>query len=349
MVCLFFRENVQMKLGKFIRGLAGSNPTKSRRLSPPGGEDGHPSQHERAAAGEESVVLLSRLTVASDERQFSLRRLAEENPSLASQFLWYDNPTLAGSDELWLHLGCGVRVFEGFVNLDIAPQDPCVVKWNFLDFWPDELKDEVEGLFSEDCLEHFYYAEQIYILCNVNRVLKQNSVARILMPSLSKLVDSYLNFNPTPGESFLHPKYGTGTGGDNLNYGLRFTGHRWLHDLRSLTHMAALCGFDLTATDCASSTVAKLNGLNLRDESNSASFANDLRKTSDISRLLVSPVRVKGATKVEDLTADAALFVATSERPIVEYPCRKACLRSRSHVLISDRQTCRHLIGASRH
>src|SRR6516165_8086341 len=101
-------------------------------------------------------------------RHFSLTALAKENPGLASQFLWGYNPTLTERGELWLHLGCGVRVFEGFVNLDVAPQDLRVIRWNLLDLWPDELEEKVEGVFSEDCLEHFFYAEQVYILCNIN-------------------------------------------------------------------------------------------------------------------------------------------------------------------------------------
>jgi predicted SAM-dependent methyltransferase len=253
------------------------------------------------------------------ERSFSLMRLEQENPGLACHFLWDRNPMFTESGELWLHLGCGVRVFEGFVNLDICPQDMRVIRWNLLDLWPQELDEKVEGVFSEDCIEHFFHAEQTYILCNVNRALKPTRVARILMPSLAKLVDQYPTYRPDPHD-YMYNTHGVETGGDAVNYAMRFQGHRWLHDPRSLTRMSALCGFEATATDCARSDVPKFNGLNLRDESSgSLSFANDLRKTRCISRVLVSPAAVKGATKVEDLAPDAALFVTTSERPVVEY------------------------------
>jgi predicted SAM-dependent methyltransferase len=272
---------------------------------------------------------------------FSLARLERENPGLARQFLWATNPMLPEGDMLWLHLGCGVRVFEGFLNLDICPQDPRVTMWNLLDMWPEELDEKVEGVFSEDCLEHFFLDEQTYILCNINRALKPTQVARILMPSLARLVETYSSTSLSPDE-FLHDYYGDVTGGDHFNYGMRFTGHRWLHDQHSLARMAALCGFEATATDCASSSVAKFNGLNLRDESNSAAFANDLRKTRQISRILVSSERVEGAAKVEDLAGEAALFVATSGRPTVEYSLPQsvildavACINFRSSNLSS--------------
>ena len=275
-----------------------------------------------------------------DPRLFSLVRVGRENPGLARHYLWDSNPMLTESSALWLHLGCGVTVLEGFVNLDVVPQDPRVIRWNLLDLWPEELEQKVEGVFSEDCLEHFFHAEQTYILCNINRALKSGGVARILMPSVARLFESYCTNSAIGG--LLAGPYGVETTGDAINYGMRFTGHRWLHDQQSLARMATLCGFDATATSCASSGLEKFNGLNLRDESNSASFANDLHKTRHISRVLASPASVNGATKVEDLAADAALFVATSQRPVVEYSLPQsvasssvACINFRSSNLSS--------------
>ena len=267
---------------------------------------------------------------------FSLLRLRRENPGLAGLYLWDNNPSLPDNGALWLHLGCGARVMDGFVNMDICPLDERVIKWNLLDVWPEELDRRVAGVFSEDCLEHFFFAEQTYILCNINRALKANGVARILMPSVARLIESYAEFR-SGAEGFLHDTYGTETGADNFNYGMRFTGHRWLHDTASLGQMSANCGFAMTPTDCAGSTVAKFQGLNLRDESNSASFANDLLKTRHISRILAAPTVLQGAEKVEDLSADAAFYVATAGRPTVEYSLpagiasdRTACINVRS-------------------
>jgi hypothetical protein len=253
----------------------------------------------------------------SISQPFSINRLLMGNPGLARHYLWDSNPILTENDPIWLHLGCGVNVLEDFVNLDIVPQDYRVIEWNLLDLWPEGLANKAYGVFTEDCIEHFYYAEQIYILCNINYALKLSSVARILMPSLARLIETYNN--PLTSKSFLHETYGVGTSGDVFNYGMRFTGHRWLHDAKSLRHMAEICGFESNETSCSISNVEKFNNLNLRDESNSASFANDLFKKRCISRISAFPKNVKGAKKIEDLSNNAELYVATSQRPMVEY------------------------------
>jgi hypothetical protein len=285
-------------------------------------------------------------------KPFSLLRLRYENPGLAAQFLWDTNPAIAAQPDPWLHLGCGARVLEGFVNLDVCPQDGRVIRWDLLDLWPNDLEQCFAGAFSEDCFEHFYHGEQVYILCNINRALRTNGVARILMPSITRLFELYSG-------GFQHGTYAMETFADNFNYGMRFTGHRWLHDVQSIGQMSAACGFDMTVTDCASSGVAKFNALNLRDESNSASFANDLTKARHISRVLIAPSSVNGAEKVEDIAADTALFVATVERPAVEFALPKmigsetvACINVRSSglsafdwgltTLILDEHNCRN-------
>ncbi len=89
-------------------------------------------------------------------RPFSLNNLLRKNPGLARYFLWDINPMLTESDSMWLHLGSGANILDGFINLDIAPQDYRVIKWNLLDLWPEELTDKVEGVFTEDCIEHFF-------------------------------------------------------------------------------------------------------------------------------------------------------------------------------------------------
>jgi hypothetical protein len=140
----------------------------------------------------------------------------------------------------------------------------------------------------------------------------------------------------------LHELWGTETAADCFNYGMRFTGHRWLHDNQSLRRMGSICGFDATSTSCAESTIPQLINLNLRDESNSASFAVELRKVRHVSRLLVVPNAIKGASHVEDLSPEGSLFVTTSHKPTVEYVLPKtidsnsvACINIRSSNLSS--------------
>ena len=272
---------------------------------------------------------------------FSLRRLARENPPLAAQYLWGTNAAPCAAPPLYVHLGCGERVLNGFVNLDFLPHDGRVFTWDLLDVWPEAWVGAVEGVFSEDVLEHFFFAEQVYILSNANRVLMPGRVARVLMPSLPRLVEYSTGYAPKPDE-LLHHSFGVETGADALNMGLRFSGHRWLHSPESLGRMAAMCGFDIVPTTCAKSTVAAFDGINLRSESDSLSFANDLRKLRSVVRMAVAPAAVVGAELVEDVTSDARLYVATADRPRVEYTLEArvrcdgvACLNVRSANLSS--------------
>ena len=158
------------------------------------------------------------------EPHFTLSRLQRENPGLAHQFLWSAIPVPSLDSDLWLHLGCGVRVFEGFLNVDLYPQHPRVVCWNLLDVWPGDLERAIVGVFSEDCLEHFFLSEQIYILCNINRCLRNGAAARILMPSLERIIAN----EPTMHVPERPRSRGNGnyTGGDAINFAVRFTGHR---------------------------------------------------------------------------------------------------------------------------
>ena len=269
------------------------------------------------------------------ELHFTLSRLRRENPGLAHQFLWNAIPTPSLDSDLWLNLGCGVRVFEGFLNVDLYPQDPRVVCWNLLDIWPEDLERAVAGVFSEDCLEHFFLSEQIYILCNINSCLRSGAAARILMPSLERIIVN----EPTTRVSEKPRSRGNGnyTRGDAINFAVRFTGHRWVHTQESLVRAARNCGFKAISTNCTMSTVPELSNLNLRSEDNSASFANDLKKRQHISRIVIQPSCISGAEKIESIDPDQILFVTRSVRPMVMYNLEKridtrlvACVNFRS-------------------
>ena len=238
---------------------------------------------------------------------FSLERLAREAPGLAAAFLWSENrlPPLPGGAP-WLHLGCGDHVLEGFVNLDFLPHDARVSPWDLLDPWPERWPVPAAGAFSEDTLEHFFLAEQLYILCEMNRLLGEGRVMRVLMPSFSRLVDYCRGFRPDPAE-FLHGTFAVETQADAVNAGLRFSGHRWLHDDASLAHLAALAGFEAVKTSCAESTEPFLAGRNLRAEEGTAAFAHDLVKRRALERVVVPSWELSGIDVVERLPGGAAL------------------------------------------
>ena len=233
--------------------------------------------------------------------RFSLARLEAEEPQLARAFLWKSNRLPAGlPDPLWLHLGAGENVLDGFVNLDFLPHDERVTEWDLLDPWPAPWPLPASGAFSEDTLEHFFLAEQLHILCEMNCALAPGAVFRVLMPSYARLLEYCRGFAPRPGE-FLHATFGVETEADAVNAGMRFSGHRWLHDDASLAHLAGLAGFAAVKTSCAQSTVANLSGRNLRAEEGTAAFAHDLVKRRPLLRHCLAPARCDGIDVRETL------------------------------------------------
>jgi len=243
---------------------------------------------------------------------FSLRDLARTNPNLAASFTWQGNrlPDVL-PDPLWLHFGCGETVLDGFLNLDFLPGDPRVAEWDLLEPWPERWPHAARGAFSEDTLEHLFLGEQLYVLCEVNRALADGATFRVLMPSLARLLEYCHGFAPRNGE-LLHETFGVETEADAINAGMRFSGHRWLHDDASLAHLAALAGFAATRTTCAGSADPFLANRNLRAEEGTASFAHDLVKQTAIARTVVAPAEGRGLARVESV-ADGVELLRVAE------------------------------------
>ncbi len=251
--------------------------------------------------------------------EFSINALHRVNPRLAEQFIWNVNVWVK-TNLPHLHIGCGERVLNGFTNVDFIPINPSVVKWNLLDSWPDTLRGWLFTAFCEDVLEHFYFNEQVYILCAMNVALRSDGVFRILMPDLHQLAEYYRNFDPTRNSrDWLLSSSGLRTAGDAFNLGMRMGGHRWLHDTTTLQEMASSCGFETVITPCAQSTVPNLSNINLRSETTAMSFAADLVKRVALSKWVVSPARVINAVQLEQVANDATLHKATNDDPQIEY------------------------------
>jgi len=117
------------------------------------------------------------------------------NDVIANLFIWKENPWPVSDSKKNLHIGCGERLLDTFVNVDFLPSNPNVLEWDLLDIWPTTLNNRLKLAFSEDVLEHFFYNEQSYILCAMNVALERGGVFRVLMPSLDKLLGNYSTFS----------------------------------------------------------------------------------------------------------------------------------------------------------
>lgn len=268
-----------------------------------------------------------------------------EEPGLAAAFCWRTNRLPERlPDPLWLHVGCGENVIDGFLNLDFLPHDARVAQWDLLDPWPEAWDVAAKGAHSEDALEHFFLAEQLYILCEMNRALAPGAAFRVLMPSYARLLEYCRGFAPRAGE-FLYSTFAVETEADAVNAGMRFSGHRWLHDDASLAHLARLAGFEAVKTSCAESTVPFLSGRNLREETGSAAFAHDLVRRRALRRLVIPPTDLRGLEVLES-PGEGLLFAEVREAgarvayrlPEVLDVAALACVNARGANLSSFRE-----------
>lgn len=93
-------------------------------------------------------------------------------------------------DGLHLHLGCGPKYLDGFINIDANP---------FLktDLWLDArnglpfASETVDSIYATHVLEHFYPDELQRLLLEFARVLKREAGARLIVPSLPSAILAY--------------------------------------------------------------------------------------------------------------------------------------------------------------
>jgi glycosyltransferase involved in cell wall biosynthesis/ADP-heptose:LPS heptosyltransferase/2-polyprenyl-3-methyl-5-hydroxy-6-metoxy-1,4-benzoquinol methylase/Flp pilus assembly protein TadD len=92
---------------------------------------------------------------------------------------------------LYLNLGCGLDVRDGFVNIDFFSDNERVVR---MDIRKIELPDNVaDGVLASDVLEHFSHRETDEILREWARVLKPGGEIIIRCPSLRLQMQAYQN------------------------------------------------------------------------------------------------------------------------------------------------------------
>jgi len=255
-------------------------------------------------------------------RRFQFNDLLHTNPGLANFFLWaYESWREADGDNMYIHLGCGDRVLDGFVNLDFLPASKDVTECHLLNIWPESLFGKVKAFYAEDVIEHFFLSEQLYILCCMNCLLGEEGLVRLLMPDISQLWTYGRRFDLDALQKtsdYFVTTMRCRNGMDAVNMGMRMGGHRWLHDFGSFQRVAEACGFSASRTTCTVSSDPKMTGINVRDESG-VSFAVELCRSRRMGRLLVEPEQVWNGELVEDLGNGQFLYRATSDDPGISY------------------------------
>jgi predicted SAM-dependent methyltransferase len=90
-----------------------------------------------------------------------------------------------------LNLGCGRRFHPDWVNVDIMPQGPSVVRADVSDGIPFA-DDHFDAVYHSHMIEHIRVQDVQRFLVECRRVLKPGGILRIATPDLERLCAAYL-------------------------------------------------------------------------------------------------------------------------------------------------------------
>lgn len=132
-----------------------------------------------------------------------------------------------------LHLGCGKRRFDGFINIDLHDSDlDCDIR--FLPFDPNSA-DEIIAI---HVAEHFYVREILKILRGWYEILKPGGTMVLELPCLDKVLEHFKKGSP---ENFtLWALYGD----PNTHKDGEPALHKWCWSKDQMRQLLKAVGFD---------------------------------------------------------------------------------------------------------
>ena len=125
--------------------------------------------------------------------------------------------------EVWLHLGCGDRIWDNWHNIDkYNIKNPRVMQTDMynLFMYPD---NSIDGIYSSHSLEHLPIRHARLALKEWYRVLKPNSMLWLMIPDLEQICKNIINPNINFAAKYfwyLHTMYGWQTDSNTRNPGL---------------------------------------------------------------------------------------------------------------------------------
>lgn len=93
-----------------------------------------------------------------------------------------------------VNLGCGRTVHPAWVNLDLVPAAPGVIRHN-LCFGLPFRDHEVDAIYHSHVLEHLRPEQGLRLLAECYRTLRPGGVLRIVVPDLEQIAQLYLNYH----------------------------------------------------------------------------------------------------------------------------------------------------------
>ena len=91
----------------------------------------------------------------------------------------------------YLNLGCGTTYHRRWVNMDLLPSAPEVIKHDLYDPLPFS-DGTFEIVYNSHVLEHLHRGHVQDFLLECRRVLQPEGIIRVVVPDLEQLAKSYL-------------------------------------------------------------------------------------------------------------------------------------------------------------
>ena len=167
-----------------------------------------------------------------------------------------------------LHLGCGSRILDGWLNVDIEPCSAQVLRLDATQPFPFA-DNSFDYLFSEHMIEHLNFPQGQQMLAECRRVLKSGGVLRIATPDLAFLVALYDTKKSALQNAYLewaHKHFTTWAPETSdtfvINNFVRDWGHQFIYDSKTLHQALITAGFTaLVICEINASIHATLCGL----------------------------------------------------------------------------------------
>lgn len=152
---------------------------------------------------------------------------------------------------LKLHLGCGDKKHEGWVNMDsVAEFHPDIVHDISRPLPFDDLS--VDEILAEDLLEHFDKYMRHVVFYQWTRVLKTGGRITLQVPNFKKILFKYFKFGFDNFVDFIF--------GENMLFSEVYIGHfgnhKWGYSVQTLERFVRLFGLEPVKVEC--------KGLNIR-------------------------------------------------------------------------------------
>jgi hypothetical protein len=148
--------------------------------------------------------------------------------------------------ELSVHLGCGSRIFAGWVNVDAFPGKGVDLVWDLRVRLPFR-DNTAKMIYSEHVLEHLYKPDAVKLLSECIRILQPGGMLRVGVPDAAAYIQAYAKRESAFFKELEH------LGGaveplsspiDVINQMFRMGGHHlFAWDLQSLSALLTKIGF----------------------------------------------------------------------------------------------------------